>query len=778
MIRNNFHINWRKIMFYNKRLILFSLLIFTACILMPIASANNDTIYVSADAGSDGDGSITNPYNTILKALDDVNEEKNTIVLENGTYSEININIIKSVNIVGHDNAVLNANYMESIFKISNGSTVSLTNLTFMNVFANNLGSAVINSGNLYVDNVKFINNSARSSPAIDNEGNLSVINSYFEANYAFFRDGGAISNLGNLTVINSQFINNTALRNGGAIKHQGNKFKVINSTFTGNDAYGWDNYGGAVYIWASNAEIYNSTFRSNWGGYGGAVFIGGGNLESTALNLSQCIFEDNHAKDGIDLEIEEGVVNVNYSKILGGVSVLKTPEVNFDYNWWGVNNPDFSGIVTSPKPDIYAVLNLTNTQTAVKAGVYWVNSSQLVTEIPQLIGSITINSSRNDSVDFSKEHKFIVAEGSNVSACLDGEVQNLTASSYIDTFLIAESVEMYYHDGSRFVVYLKDKNGNPLAGQSVMIGINGMKYNRTTNANGSASIGLNLDSAKYDVDVVYNSQIEYYLGCNTTSTVNILPTVKGNNVVKVFRNDTQYYAAFKDFSGNYLANGTMIQFNINGVLYNRSVKDNGLAKLNLNLEAGEYILTALNTVTGEKSSNNITILSKITENKNLVKYYRNDSQYTVKIIGNDGKAVGAGEKVTFNINGVFYTRTTNASGIAKLNINLAQGDYIITAEYGGCKVSNNITVLSVLSASDLVKKYRTSDQFIATLVDGQGKAFVGVKVSFNINGVFYERVTDSNGQAKLNINLQPGEYIITSTYNGCNIANTVKINP
>ena len=44
------------------------------------------------------------------------------------------------------------------------------------------------------------------------------------------------------------------------------------------------------------------------------------------------------------------------------------------------------------------------------------------------------------------------------------------------------------------------------------------------------------------------------------------------------------------------------------------------------------------------------------------------------------------------------------------------------------------------------------------------------------INGVFYNRVTDSSGQAKLNINLQAGQYIITSSYNGANIANTVTV--
>ena len=219
------------------------------------------------------------------------------------------------------------------------------------------------------------------------------------------------------------------------------------------------------------------------------------------------------------------------------------------------------------------------------------------------------------------------------------------------------------------------------------------------------------------------------------------------------------------------------VQFNINGVMYNRKVSgDKGLARLNINLPAGEYIITATNPKTGENATNNITVLPTIVENRDITKYYKNATQYTVKVLGADGKPVGANETVTFNINGVLYKRTTNALGIAKLNINLAPGDYVITAEYNGYKVANNITVLPVLSAEDITMKYRDGTQFVATLVDGQGKPYVGQGVQFNINGVLYIRYTDSSGQAKLYINLMAGEYIITSSYNGANIANKITI--
>jgi len=212
-------------------------------------------------------------------------------------------------------------------------------------------------------------------------------------------------------------------------------------------------------------------------------------------------------------------------------------------------------------------------------------------------------------------------------------------------------------------------------------------------------------------------------------------------------------------------------------VLYDRSIRENGKARLNLNLEANTYIITAYNTKTGEQSSNTITIKPRIVNNSDITKYYRNDTQYEVTILDDNGNPVKAGEVVTFNINGVFYERKTNENGTAKLNINLEPKTYIITTEYKNCRAANTIKVLPVLSAKDLTMKYRDGSQFKATLVDGQGNPYYNQTVMFNVNGVFYSRQTDINGTARLNINLMAGKYIITSSYNASNIANTITIN-
>ena len=355
-----------------------------------------------------------------------------------------------------------------------------------------------------------------------------------------------------------------------------------------------------------------------------------------------------------------------------------------------------------------------------------------------------------------------------------DGKYNNASAEVEIIVnenrlFVSAPDVTKYYGGNESFIVRVYDSFEVPIANKSVNVILNNVSYDKTTDSNGTVTIALNLNSGIYNVTTAVDDM-------TVNSTVTVLSTVNGTDVVKVFRNATQFYATFRDSVGNYLAEGSVVQFNINGVFYGRAVGANGVAKLNINLEQGNYVITSINNWTGENAANNVTVIPTLIGSGDLVKYYKNDSQYVLKVMGDDGNPVGAGVNVTFNINGVFYTRATNESGMVKLNINIHPGEYIITAEYNGCKVSDNIKVLPVLSADDLTKKYGTPDQFVATVLDGEGNALSGADVEFNINGVFYNKVTDSEGHAKLNINLMPGEYIITSTYNETSVANTIKV--
>ena len=330
--------------------------------------------------------------------------------------------------------------------------------------------------------------------------------------------------------------------------------------------------------------------------------------------------------------------------------------------------------------------------------------------------------------------------------------------------------VEMYYKDGTRFTADIRDENENPLVNTTVSFNINNIIYTRQSDDEGRASIALNLASGKYGITTAVNE-------LSQNNTITIKSTISAADVVKIYRNSTQYCAKFLDKNGNNLIN-TPVSFNINGVFYTRTTDENGIANLNINLAQGKYILTAINPQNQEKISNTITVLPTITENDDIIKYYKNGTNYRVKILGKDGKSIGYGYNVEFNINGVIYHRQTNNLGAASLNINLIPGDYIITASFDGCKVSNNIKVLPTLKAEDINMEYKDGTRFKAYLVDGKGRANAYEKISFNINGVFYTRTTDENGVASLNINLPPGDYIITSQHDGLSIANNIKIHP
>ena len=330
--------------------------------------------------------------------------------------------------------------------------------------------------------------------------------------------------------------------------------------------------------------------------------------------------------------------------------------------------------------------------------------------------------------------------------------------------FIWADDLVKYYGEAKNF-----NARAVNIDSDYIVFTINNQEYRRAL-VNNSASLPINMGPGMYNITSSYPR-----VNQSVKNTITVLSTIESNDLVKYYKNASQFEVRLLDSNGNHTNSSKKVTFNINGVFYTRQINDDGIARLNINLNPGQYIITTNNPFTGENKSNVVTVLPYI-ESHDLVKYYMNDSQFVVRITDEKGNYVGAGEEVTFNINGVFYTRHTNATGHVKLNVNLNPDDYIITTQYGGCSVSNNIKVLSVLNASDLEMSYHDGSKFTVNLLDNAGNPYSNQIVTFNINGVFYNRTTDAYGDAKLNINLQAGEYIITSSYNGSNIANTIII--
>ena len=348
----------------------------------------------------------------------------------------------------------------------------------------------------------------------------------------------------------------------------------------------------------------------------------------------------------------------------------------------------------------------------------------------------------------------------------------NVTVIPNINVNLDVSDVEMFYHDGTRLIAKLTDFQGKPIVNATIYFSINGVTYAKTTDANGTASMGLNLDSNVYPVTVTYNGSA-FYSKISKNITVTINSSIIADDLVKMYQNATRFYAKFMGSDGKVLAN-TQVKFNIHGVLYTKTTNNDGVADLGIMLRPGNYILTAYNPVTGEQQGFNITVKSLIVQN-DLTKYYMNASKFQATIYDKNG-SLAVNKNVTFNIHGVFYTRTTDENGVVSLGISLRPGEYVITTMYEGLDLGNTVTVLPTLVTHDLNMKYMDGSNFTAQTLDGQGNPLANQNVSFNVNGVFYHKVTDDNGFASLTIRLMSGKYIITSSWNDFQTGNNITI--
>ena len=264
-----------------------------------------------------------------------------------------------------------------------------------------------------------------------------------------------------------------------------------------------------------------------------------------------------------------------------------------------------------------------------------------------------------------------------------------ITVNKNTKTTLTMDNLVKYFNGPQKLMAKLVDGFGNPIANATVYFTINGKVYARITDENGTASIAIRLLPGEYKASALFNGTGDYDV-TSVNASVLVKNTILGNDTTLYFRNGTQYVAKFLDGNGKALAN-TDVKFNINGVFYTRVTDENGIARLNIRLDPASYIITAYNPVTGEQKANNITVLPRIIA-KDLSMKYLDGSTFNAALVDGQGKAI-SGVNITFNINGVFYHRTTDADGVTKLNIRLMPGEYIITSMYDECWASNKIII-------------------------------------------------------------------------------------
>ena len=361
---------------------------------------------------------------------------------------------------------------------------------------------------------------------------------------------------------------------------------------------------------------------------------------------------------------------------------------------------------------------------------------------------------------------------------------------NHVPTQISASSVIIFDSTMNSYLVKLTDIYGRLLVNETITITAisqtTGVKqiFKVKTNDEGIANLTCKLDIGNYLLKVNFEDN-EWYGGSNYASTLIVADTVSdfnpyatilvANDFNKYYKNATQYVVRLQDIYGNPISDMDVV-ICVNGVNYNRITNSSGEAKLNINLYPGMYYVSTsfggCGNWTKSFVNSSVTVLSQIISH-DLTKILRNGSQFIVKFVDNAGNPI-EGKTIDISINGIVYSRITNSSGEAKLNINLNPGKYEVITSCGDFVNHNMVNVLSNIESDDLSMYYKDGSKFKVVIYDSEGKVKPNATVKFTINGVSYVKTTDNDGIAALSINLNSNIYTITTEYNG--IVNTNQI--
>ena len=362
-------------------------------------------------------------------------------------------------------------------------------------------------------------------------------------------------------------------------------------------------------------------------------------------------------------------------------------------------------------------------------------------------------------------------------------EVNNTTVEPQpieVSKTITSKDVTKYYKGSASYSATFLDNYGNPLSGTNVKITVNGVTYTKKTNANGVASLAINLKPGTYKV-VSENPVTGYKL----TNTFKILSTIKSSDITKVYADSRKFYATFLKSNGKVLAN-TYIKFKINGKTFSKKTNANGVASLSMkSLKAGTYKIVSYNK-DGLTKTNTVKVITK-TSSKLVTSEYnflKSDSK-TIKVtlLNGLGYAPEAGKIIKFTVNGKTYSAKTNSKGVASLKLPyLKEGVYTVKYSFAGNTVyskssaSNKLYIFPSKTATFTVKSTTTfgkgaNTPFKVALSSGN-VPLVKKTVVLTVNGKSYTKTTDSNGVVSLNIGLDVGNYTMTYKFNGISKVN------
>lgn len=186
-----------------------------------------------------------------------------------------------------------------------------------------------------------------------------------------------------------------------------------------------------------------------------------------------------------------------------------------------------------------------------------------------------------------------------------------------------SSDVNSYYKEKSELVSYLKDSKGNPIENRSLSIFLDGKTYCRTTGADGSARLAVNLNPGKYNVLVDFAGDDEYNKSVsNTQIKIKKIPLAIKTGDCSIYYKSDKYFTAkvYNKVTGTPIKD-IKVLFKVYSKKtkkftdYYRTTDEKGIASLNKNLQVGLYTV-----YTQIKDSKNKKFISyKNSKNKNTL---------------------------------------------------------------------------------------------------------------------------------------------------------------
>ena len=267
-------------------------------------------------------------------------------------------------------------------------------------------------------------------------------------------------------------------------------------------------------------------------------------------------------------------------------------------------------------------------------------------------------------------------------------------------------------------------------------------------NSNDNVVEDVNIDDS--DVMTCDNNDVKLDAQIKNDKSDSI-STIKMGKVNKRYNGAIQYYAYFYNSSGSPLINH-IVYYQVDGNKYYEATTDfNGVALLTVKINNGNHVISAINSATGQITNDTIKVFKVITGGKNLKVYYDNGNYFKVRIIGDDGKPVKAGEKVIFNLNGKNYIIKTNKNGYAQLKIVVGPGTYKIFVRYNDYIIDNTVKVKNILKPLTKFSKKAAKPTF-KYKVKLLGKNYKNKKITVKFNKKTYVAKTNKKGIATFNI--------------------------